>query len=260
MGWSKAHKIVKTADHHVESNYHVLGYLNDNGQWDEPSWYFHSWWQSNEWAWIYTNDTDLPVVVKSITFLACAGHSNGKYFSGSRNGSPTLYADGSGCTFTSDMYVLGSDGKSIGDKKGVGNVVVPSIKDFNCWYNGQYGAVDTVNQSTSFGNVRLFGPNTSYYKDRNGVSRCRELRTITYTDAPVVPVGGKMFVIIRPTSWESSQALLVMQGSGDNFDSVIEPVDESYIWVCLKKPGDASPKWYKEKKAFLKTNTNWIEM
>lgn len=259
MSWKNPHAIKKTADHYNENNYGEFANIAPEGQpYRTASWFHRSWWIENEWAWIYVNDTDMPIRVKSLTFVACAGHSNGKSF-GTDSGLAAP-VNGGGCVFASDIYVVDASGKSVGKQTGDSSVTVPSIADFNCYYNG-YGQVDTNSYYTSFGDVGLFGPGTSYYKDRNGVGRCREKRTISYKDAPVIPVGGKMFVTIRDVSWPGGwNSLLLMQGYGDYFEGVLEPVDESYIWVCQQKPGDTSPKWYKEKKAFLKTNKGWEEM
>lgn len=256
--------IAKTADHYKESSYRAFENISsDPNYYAAPSWFSRGWWDSSEWSWVYTNDTDMPVKVKSLTFVACAGHSNGKKFGGGYNSGPTQGpVTGGGCTFASDIYVVDASGNALGNQTGESTVTVPSISDFNCYYNG-YGQVDASSYYTSFGAVDHYGPGTSYHTDRNGVSRCREKRTINYKDAPVIPVGGKMFVTIRPISWATSgwsETLLVIQGYGDYFESVLEPVDESYIWVCQKKAGDASPKWYKEKKSFLRTSKGWEEM
>lgn len=249
MGWSVSKGIKKSANHYDANNY-----TNVNA-----SWFQKSWWNWNEWGWIYTNDTAMSVKLRTATFSACAGHSNGKaYWGGS-----LLYTHGYGCTFTSDIYVVDASGQPVGQPAlGVGTCDIPSISDFNCYYGG-YGGTSTTTSQTSFGNPAYFGPGTSYYRDRNGVSRCRESKIITYTDdVPSVPPGGKMFVVIRPTAWKTTMdnALLVMKGDQANFDAQLEPEDDDYIWVCLQKSGDTTPKWYKEKKAFTRTNSGWEEM
>lgn len=248
MSWSSSMEIRNTADHYVESNY-VAAYA---------SWFQKNWWSTYDWGWIYTNDTSMPLKLKTATFSACAGHSNGKQYWG---GSRLLQTYGYGCTFTSDIYVVDSAGNRIGEAKGVGICDIPSINTYNCYYGG-YGNTSTSTDKTSFGNPIYFGPNTGYYADSNGVSRCREPKVITYNDAPAVPPGGKMFVVIRPVAWKTSgdNALLVMKGDESNFSAELEPEDENYIWICLKKEGDTSPKWYKERKAFARTNKGWEEL
>lgn len=261
MGWLPWVRAIKrTADHYVESNYINNTYDSGGGVYKEASWYHYSWWSQSgldwEWARIYENDGELPIRVSSIAFHACAGHSNGKSFWGGAGLlSPVA---GGGCTFTSDIYVVDANNRRVSEKKGVGNVTVPSINQYNCWYNGVYGQVSTNNSLTSFGDPNLFGPGTGH-EVPNGY---RAPRTIKYTDAPEVPVGGKMFVVVRPTSWVSTNSLLVIKGSSEeHFTSVIEPVDLNYVWVCKQNPGDATPKWYKEKKAFvMNNNKKWEEM
>lgn len=253
MAWSTAKMIRNTANHYNENNYSDAN----------ASWFQKNWWNTYSWGWIYTNDTNMPLRLKKAIFSACAGHSNGKYYNGGAVGEAgTLITYGYGCTFTSDVYVTDNSGNRIGDPKyGVGICDIPSIADFNCYYQG-YGNVSYTTPYTNFGSPSLFGPGTSYHTDRNGVSRAREFRTIQYTDAPIIPVGGKMFVVIRPTQWKTSSdnALLVMKGDESNFDYEFEPEEEEYIWVCKQKDGDNQPKWYKEKKAFLRTATGWEEM
>lgn len=244
MAWSNfPHSINKSKDHYVESNYVEQVYKGR-----PVTWFQKNWWKYNDWGWIYTNDTNMSLRVTDITFLACAGHSNNKGYYG--GGSGLLYTYGYGCEFTSDVYVIDSAGSPLGNKSNVGNCKVESITEYNCYYNG-YGNTSTTAQDTSFGAVTLF----------TGL-RARHPISIAYTDAPAVPPGGKMFVVIRPTKWytDSSSALLVMQGDASSFSSVLEPEDDDYIWICLQKEGDAQPKWYKEKKAFIRTQTGWEEM
>lgn len=256
MGWSAAKYIDREHDHYIQSNYLDA----------KASWFQKNWWSVYDWGWIYTNDTQMPLRLKKAVFSACAGHSNGKNYRGSYTESSvpgSLITWGRGCTFTSDVYVVDKNGNKVGSpKKNVGKCDIPSIADFNCYYEGYGNTCLYYNPWTNFGDPELFGPGTAYHKDRNDVPRCRQPITIQYSDAPMIPVGGKMFVVIRPTAWKTSDdnALLVMKGDSSNFDYEFEPEDQDYIWVCKQKLGDSAPKWYKEKKAFMRTSTGWEEM
>lgn len=241
MAWSIICSVGKTADKYKESNYREM---------TNTSWFQRSWWSFYEAGWKYYNDTGMSVKVTEITFLACAGHSNGKYYCGETHGQPTLITWGHGCEFTSDIYVVDSQGNHVGEKKNVGRGLVESISEFNCYYNG-YGNVAQYENKTSFGSRSYF----------TGL-KARHPIPMTYVDAPVIPPGGMMFVTVHPDVWytNSSDALLVMEGSGASFTSEIEPVDNDYIYVFYKKEGDAQPKWHKERKAYMKTNSGWEEM
>ena len=249
MGWSSAKAIETSNDHYNPNNY-------ENA---DATWFQKGWWNTNEWGWIYTNNTNIAVKLTKATFMACAGHSNGKYYDGG-SGSPTLITYGHGCTFTSDIYVIDASGNHVGCCIGVGNCRVEAIGSYNCAYGGVKGNVSQYTQQTSFGNPAYnWGGNKQWHAI-----------PITYdkTKSPAVPPGGKLMVVIRPLSWFTStgsaytgnSALLVMKGDSSNFTSELEPEDDDYIWVCKQKAGDTSKKWYREKKAFLMTNKGWEEM
>ena len=262
MGWDKLPvEIENTADHFVAGNYAP----------NDATWFQQSWWDKWSWGWIYTNDTSVPVKLKKATFHACAGHSGGKSYKASSGAS--LIAGGYGCTFTSDVYIVDKLGKKVTSAKNIGTCDIPSIVNYNCYYYdpanpnvNPYGNTDTNDRYTSFGNRAYFGPTTAYYKDDRGNSRCREPKTITYTNSPSVPPGGKMFVVVRPTKWKASednynQALLVLQAnSADTFTAELEPENNDYIWICKKKEGDTEPKWYKEQVVHMRTSTGWKKM
>lgn len=244
MAWSDAKGIVITDNHYDPSKYFSV----------YAEWFQKSWWTKWDWGWIYTNESDMSLKLTKATFNACAGHSNGKYYCGAPGAGPTLITYGYGCRFTSDVYVIGSSGEQLGSASGIGSCEVQSIDSYNCAFNGVKGEVAAYTQQTSFGNPAYgWGGNKQWHPI-----------PITYdvSNMPAVPPGGKLMIIIRPIQWYTSgnDALLVMKGDSSNFTSEFQPENDDYIWVCKKKDGDTSPKWYKEKKAFMMTNIGWEEM
>lgn len=240
MGWSQSMQIGVTDDHFNTSLFSPAN----------ATWFQKSWWSKYDWGWIYTNDTAMSIKLTSATFNACAGHSNGKWYSGG-GPTPTLITYGYGCTFTSDIRAIDSSGNHIGEWLGIGSCDIESITEYNCYYGG-YGNVCTTADKTSFGNpayfsgIRAWHPIViSYDKDKS----------------PAVPPGGKLIVTIRPIAWKTSgnDALLVMRGDGSNFTSSFEPENDNYIWECIQQD-DGSKVWKKTKKAFIRTASGWEEM
>lgn len=253
MGWSAA-KYIRTN----QDFYDAASYKDVNAKW-----FFSSFWNDTRWGWVYTNDTDMSLKLTKITFSASAGNSNGKQFCGGfSGGTPVLVGpvNGTGCNFTADIYVPDggvdpSTGKHTGEAaEGVGVCTVESIlgaTNVNCHYGGVIGATSLTTQYTSFADPNVF----------TGLL-ARRPKTIEIVDAPVVPPGGQMFVVVRVAQWlgDASKALLVLVGDETAFSAELEPEDDDYIWVCLQKEGDTEPKWYKERKAFMRTSAGWEEM
>lgn len=242
MGWSNALGIDYGQDFYDPGQYREV----------DATWFQKSWWGHSIWAWEYINDTGQPLRITKATFKGCAGHSNGKLYCGAYGAGATLTSNGYGCTFTSDLYVINAQWDRVGGKKDIGRCGIPNIGEYNCYYNG-YGKVSTSTPRTSYGLESLFGPNSGHYV----AGGWREGRTINYADAPIVPPLGRLYVHIRPISWNTSSnnALLVLEQASSKFTSEFEPEDQEYIWVVT---GDHV--WKKKKKAHMLTNTGWEEM
>lgn len=245
MGWSESYQIGINQDPWNAGNYVPAN----------ATWFQRSWWNKNHWVWIYHNDTQMSLRLASASFMGCAGHSNGKYYSGAPGVGATLLATGGGCTFTSAMYVVDANGTPVGSMGGLGSCDVPTISVYNCYYGG-YGRVctrNTTTSATSFGSPSYFGPNTGYYS----YGRCQEARTINYPEnVPIIPPQGRLYLHIYPTGWHSSSphCLLVLQGKASSLDAKLEPADIDYVWIMTPSG------WKKEKKAFMRTNTGWEEI
>lgn len=250
MGWSVAKGISNNADPYDLNNYEDIN----------ATWFFRSWWDSNRWAWIYTNDTGKSQKLVSLSFLSCAGHSNGRRFNGTNpKSSPAkvdgnLIADGGGCTYHLTIYIIhGSDKQMYSDYQNWTGRTEP-INQFNCYFNG-YGLTSLRTNETSFGSVTYFGPGTGYDTDTQGHRRYRYKTTIAVKkDAPVVPPGATMICCVTADEWTSSNALLVIQGSGDNFTPEIVPEEDAYIWVV-----NNNHQWEKKLKAHVLKSRGWEE-
>ena len=69
MGWSTNLEYNKSTNDPYDDNSYVEG---------DGSWYMRTWWSSFRLARKYENKSKVGVKLKSISFVACPGHSNGK--------------------------------------------------------------------------------------------------------------------------------------------------------------------------------------
>lgn len=219
------------------------------------TWFMRSWWDSRRWARKWDNIYDIPVRITSMNFLACAGHSNSRTFGASSTGGLTGPSNGYGCTFTVDVYVVGSSKNE--SLSAASSTTLESISSYNCYYGG-YGNVSTSDDQTSFGSVTFFGPGTGYSTDSSGNRRYRYSQVFEFTDAPAVPAGGCMYVHVRPTDWPSgstsTNSMLVIQSRDPFFDATLEPAENPYIW---RFDGTA---WVKDRYCYQFTGSDWNKL
>lgn len=244
-----------------ESKYYSGGVHNLTG----CTWFFRNWWGLYRVCKIFTNDTAMPVKLKNLAFLACAGHSGGQPFKTS--GGSGRYVYGAGCYFYVDIYAVDASGNLCGQLVGARVGQVNPITSTNSSCNGVPGAVSNSQNITKFGIHSSYTGDHSLYKER------RVLDLSARTDVPVVPVGGKMFVHVyatnNPSDWwggtaasTSSNSLLVVKfdGSattsgggdgGDSFQPEVVPEPTDYIWRMTETG------WVKERMAHVMTNNGW---
>ena len=249
MGWSVPKAI--TAGRDSDAMWNPANYRDVNA-----TWFQKGWWSTNRWGWIYTNDTNVSVKLTKATFKACAGHSNGRYYCGAPGTGATLITYGYGCRFEVDVRVIDSAGNRLKHGRGVSVCTVESIDSYNCVnkQTGQIGAVSSSYGQTSFGDPAYgWGGNKQWHDIPFYIDK---------KISPAIPPGGRLIVTVNPVEWftSSNNALLVLLGDSSNFAPELEPEDEDYIYVCLKKDGDTEKKWYREKKAYLRTNVGWEQL
>lgn len=212
----------------------------------DATWFQRSWWDGwnnnpKSWARKFVNRADTALRITQMSFLACAGHSNGKQYNG--GGGLVGPSNGYGCTFGVSIYVKGGESATAAS-----TATVNSIYEYNCYYGG-YGNVSTGDQNTSFGDITLFA----------GTGRERQKRVFNFVEAPPVPPGGEMFLHVRPVSWASgstlSNSLLVIQSYDPFFESTFENVNNPYIWRMME-----NGHWEKVYYAYKWTGTEWLKM
>lgn len=240
------------------------------------TWFFRNWWALYKICKKYTNDTKAPMKLKSLAFLACAGHSGNKVFK--TTGGPGRRVYGAGCNFYVDIYIKDKTGEVIYSKTKVGGGPagrVESISSTNSSYNGEAGQVTNKSLGTKFGIHNNYTGNKSLYKER---------RILTLPDnVPAVPAGGKLLVHIyaedNNSDWwapsnlpegvtiSANNSLLVVKfdgsaqgegtGNGDGQDSFqpdMEPEQTDYIW---RMTADG---WKKERMVHVMTEDGWKKM
>lgn len=218
------------------------------------TWFQRSWWETYRWARKYVNINNIPVRLSEISFLACPGHSNGLRYGGSSSGALVGPANGWGCTFTVDLYVI--NGTSQESVTAASSVTLQSISDYNCYYGG-YGRVSTVNDQTSFGSLNAYGPGTGMETDRNGILRYRHRQVFTFDNSPIIQPGQTMYIQVRPTNWAGGtlyDSLLVIQSDKDGFTGTVVPAETPYIW---RFDGTS---WNVELYAFRYNGTRWDKL
>ena len=260
MGWIfPPQQITNLHDPYDDRYYSRTAVVEDNLE--HATWFQRSWWSHSCWRWTYQNDTSMTLKLNSITFNACAGNSKHLTYCGGKRETPdtmfTCY--GYGCTFACDIYCIDSNENPVGRCVNFGTGTVNPItgdENYNCAAGGVPGTTSHSYGGTSFGDPALFSGDRAWHEV-----------TIVYSNpdvaCPEVPPGGYVMAVIRPISWTGGGArtcLLVMKGSSAYFSSKFIPVDKDYIYVCKQKEGDSSPKWYKEKKAFKRTDAGWEKM
>lgn len=250
--------------------------LNDNpfdtakyGQ-TSSSWFQRSWWESQNLVKKYVNDTGMSVKLSSISFKGCPGHSGGLPYSVNKGGNTGRDIAGGcggyGCDLYVKMYVI--DTQESSSELKVGHI--DGIDTFNVQAHGERGKTCTIAQypnttvhspgwHTTFGNPAYFGPTCGeYYKDSKGRPRCEQIHTLVLADSLIIPPDATMYVHVYPKNWDNGSnydnSLLVMRWGEGNFSGVVEPADDSYIWIMTEEG------WEKSRVAYRRTADGWEEV
>lgn len=220
------------------------------------TWFQRSWWANHRWARKYVNINNIPIKISSMKFLACPGHSNGLRYGGDPSGGLVGPSYGYGCTFVVDIYVNGPD-NSRDYYTSSSSCTLPPIDQYNCYYGG-YGAVSTVNDQTSFGNVTFYGPGTGRDLDSQGHKKYMHEQVFTFDDSPPIHPGFSMYIHVRPIDWSNGSneynSLLVVKSADPFFDAVMEPAEQPYIWRY------DGTKWVKDRYAFKFNGMGWDQL
>lgn len=238
-GWSVALDCKADANMGEDSSYtHV-----------NATWFYNSWFDNNRWARKFTNLTNMKLQMKSGSFTVVSGHSNGKSFMATGGLVPAV--GGAGCKFQAKIFVQGNN-KAIATSD---TITLPTIVDYNCVSSGGVGTVSTTSaQGTGFGKLKYFGPGTGRDLDRNGNKRYSHLETVTFSEGPIIEPGQSIYVVISPTNFDSSRALLVIEQSVTSWEAVLEPTPSEYIWVYTKNG------WVKKKTAMVYDGSTWNKL
>lgn len=251
MGWSGSRAITRKS--FDNKNDEIRYYGNpDNYRDPQASWFSKTWWEGSpgsRWAAIYYNDTNMPLKLSKMSFIACAGNSGGNYFWASNAhdaGGGNIKSYGGGFNFTSVVYVTDRNKNPIGSYQ-QGNCVLPSCGT-NCIGPNGIGSTYTRKGPpyTSFGNPSVFRGNEALHPVE-----------IQYNVAAAVavPPGGYLIVNVVPTAWHvpsDSYALIVIKKGEASTTGTFEPENTDYIWVM--QPNNT---WKKTKKALIMTTGGW---
>lgn len=254
MGWSGS-RAVSTIDNngnplHFANDSEETRYFGSPNHYRDPqaSWFARNWWETNRWAAIYYNDTNMPLKLSKMSFIACAGNAGDQAFWASNVGSGggLIYSHGGGFDFTSHVYVTDRNNNPVGHYQ-QGKCVLPSC-GVNCI--GPNGVGSTYKRHgppyTSFGNPSVFRGNEALHPVE-----------IQYNVAAAfaVPPGGHLIVNVVPTDWhvkDDSYALIVIKKGEASTTGTFEPENTDYIWVM--QPNNI---WKKTKKALIMTTGGW---
>lgn len=238
-GWSVALSCKADANMGQDSSY---GPVN-------ATWFYNSWFNGNRWARKFTNLTKMRLQMKSGSFTVVSGHSNGKSFMATGGLVPAV--GGAGCQFHADIFIEGNNTAVCTSD----TITLPTLADYNCASSGGVGTVSTTSAyGTGFGKPKYFGPNTSRYLDRNGNVRCSHLETITFAEGPIIEPGQSVYVVVHPTNFAASRALLVIEQSVTSWEAALEPAPSDYIWVYTKDG------WVKKKTAMGYDGSTWSKL
>lgn len=275
-GWSQTLAVKIADDPYDESSYSTNG----------ASWYMRSWFSHSHWARMYKNNSTMTTILTKLSFRVCPGHSGGKEYAIASKGLPTgetqvidgvtrtgpwnvATAEGHGCTFFVDLYVVDSEGNRIAESKDIEGGDVPNIDRYNCSAGGRGGTNPYTNTGTGFGKLNLYNVDGKDeagvdWRGREGHPRYREHVKLTIPEEKrvKVPVGGTLFVHVYAKDddayWTSTdprardRSLLVVQSDGDgNFTEETIVEDTDYIWVMT------SEGWKKSKVAYEMTSDGW---
>ena len=272
-GWSQTLRVRISDDPYDESKYYR----------HSASWFMRSWFSHSHWARIYKNSSAMTTILTKLSFRVCPGHSGGKEYAIESKGLPTgetkvidgvertgpwnvCIAEGHGCTFFVDLYVIDSEGNKVAESKDIEGGKVPNIDRYNCNAGGRGGTNPYTNTGTGFGKLNLYDvPGNDEagvpWRGRPGHPRYREhVELAIPEDKRVkVPVGGTLFVHVYAKDdnahWTSGSnwgnSLLVIQSDEDDFTEETIVEDTDYIWVMT------SEGWKKSKVAYEMKSDGW---
>lgn len=254
MGWSGS-RAVRTVDSngkplHFANDAEETRYYSNPGSYRDPqaSWFARNWWETNRWAASYDNDTNMPLKLSKMSFIACAGNAGDQAFWASNVGSGggLTYSHGGGFSFTSHVYITDRNNNPVGHYQ-QGNCVLPSC-GVNCI--GPKGVGSTYKTQgppyTSFGNPSVFSGNEALHPVEIQYNLAASI---------AVPPGGHLIVNVVPTDWhikDDSYALIVIKKGAASTTGTFEPENTDYIWVM--QPNNI---WKKTKKALMMTTGGW---
>lgn len=217
----------------------------------------NSYWTHWRWAKKFKNVTNMTLIIKSVTFHACTGHS------GDNKSPETIqefkttngrshWVDGAGCTFYCDVF---REGEGVSPLTSTEHIL-PKITHSNCSSkNGKYTTLSTE-AGTSFGSLSYFNG----VKDSAGnpiyIHPCK----FTFSEDIVLKPGEAVYFVINTKNWNyhsggRQEGFITIDNASASWEYEMEVEESSYIWVFN------GTSWVKERSAYqFNSSSNWVKL